>query len=103
MIHVNVPIHLTGTAAGVKEGGVLEQHCREIEVQCQVARIPENCKIDITELVIGQSVHVEDISLPEGVTVLTPPDRVVAIVAAKAIAVEPVDNLLRFVRRDRYQ
>ena len=51
MIHVNVPIHLTGTAAGVKEGGVLEQHCREIEVQCQVARIPENCKIDITELV----------------------------------------------------
>jgi len=89
MIHVNVPVHLSGTAAGAKEGGVLEHLCREIEVQCQVANIPEDFKIDISELVIGTSVHVEDLVLPEGVTVLTPLDRVVATVVAKAIVVEP--------------
>jgi large subunit ribosomal protein L25 len=88
-IHVNVPIHLTGTAAGVKEGGLLEQLCREIEVQCRVADIPEELTVDISELVIGHSIHVRDLALPGDVTVLTPADRVVATVVTRAIVVEP--------------
>ena len=63
--------------------------CREVEVQCQVAQIPEDCKVDISELAIGHAVHVEDLVLPEGITVLTPPERVVATVIAKVVAAEP--------------
>jgi len=88
-INVNVPIHLTGAAAGVKEGGLLEHLCREIEVQCRVSEIPDDLKIDVTELTIGRSIHVGDLVLPEEVTVLTPADRVVATVVVRAVVVEP--------------
>lgn len=88
-IHVNVPIHLTGAAVGVKEGGLLEHLCREIEVQCRVADIPDDLKVDVTELTIGRSIHVRDLVLSEAVTVLTPADRVVATVVVRAIVAEP--------------
>lgn len=89
MISVNIPIHTVGTAIGVKEGGLLEHLCREIEVECQAASIPEDIKIDISELQKGDSIHVSDLVLPEGVTSLTPGDRVVTTIVAKAVVVEP--------------
>lgn len=81
-VHVEVPIHLTGTARGVSiDGGILEHAIREIELECLPTAIPEELPVDISELEIGQSLHVRDIPLPEGVTLLTDGDLSVASVA----------------------
>ncbi len=89
VIHLKVPVHLTGMASGVKEGGILEHLCREVEIECQAARIPEALRIDVSEMAIGDSLHVVDLEAPAGVTILTPESRVIAAVVAKAVVEEP--------------
>jgi len=89
LVVVPVPVHLIGSPVGVKEGGVLEHFCREVEVQCQVVQIPEALEIDVADMTRGHSVHVRDLVPPAGVTILTPADRVVAGIVAKAVEVAP--------------
>lgn len=64
MVEVEVPIHLTGKSKGEILGGVIDVHLRSIKVECLPGQIPEEIVIDMTELDIGDSVHVSDISLP---------------------------------------
>ncbi len=65
---VDVPIHYLGRARGVVEqGGVQEILMRELQVICMPLAIPESIEIDVSELAIGESIHVRDASLPEGV------------------------------------
>ncbi len=81
-IHVSVPINLTGTATGVKlDGGILDQTLRELELNCLPRAIPEEIGVDVSELGIGDSLHVRDIQLPEGVELLTDGDLSIANVA----------------------
>jgi large subunit ribosomal protein L25 len=89
MIEVRVPVRLIGVPAGVKEGGILEQLLREIEVSCQAFQIPEHIDFDVAHLQKGNSVHVSDLAIPEGVKVLTPMDRGVAAVVTKAAEAVP--------------
>lgn len=67
-LQVKVPIHLIGKAAGLQKGGVVELLSREIEVECLPDKIPQHLEVDITALDIGDSVHVKEINLPQGVT-----------------------------------
>lgn len=62
-----VPIELTGKPEGVKLGGVLQFSRRSIRVESLPAQIPDKVEIDVSELLVGQSIHVEDIDLPTGV------------------------------------
>lgn len=62
-IHVNVPVTTTGKAVGVENGGLLQIVRRELEVHCLPNAIPSYITIDITNLDIGDAVHVEDIQL----------------------------------------
>jgi large subunit ribosomal protein L25 len=62
-IKVNVPVTTTGVSEGLAEGGVLQIVRRELEVFCLPGKIPESIEIDITDLEIGDSVHVEEIPL----------------------------------------
>lgn len=62
-IMVNVPITTTGKAKGVEVGGILQIVRRELEVQCFPLDVPEAIELDITDLDIGDSIHVGDISL----------------------------------------
>ncbi len=81
-IDVSVPIHLTGTATGVKlDGGILDQTLRELELQCLPGAIPEEIQVDVTELGVGDSLHVRDVGLPEGVELRTDADLSIANVA----------------------
>lgn len=64
MVEVEVPIHLTGKSKGEILGGVIDVHLRSIKVECLPGQIPEEIVINMTELDIGDSVHVSDISLP---------------------------------------
>ena len=89
-IHVSIPINLTGTAIGVSlGGGVLDYATRELDVECLPNAIPEEFTIDVSEIEIGQSLHVRDIAVPEGVEVLNDPDvTVMSVVAPVAIEEE---------------
>ncbi len=71
-ISVKIPVVTTGTSEGVAMGGMLQIIRHELEVECLPDRIPEKIEIDITELDIGDSVHVQEIPLEEGVEF--PPD-----------------------------
>jgi len=81
-ITVSVPVHLTGTPVGVKEGGVLQQATRELEVQVLPTHIPKEIVVDVTGLKIGHNVHLHDIKLPEGAEVVGELDVTIASVLA---------------------
>lgn len=80
-LKTHVPIKLTGTSVGVKEGGLLEHFLHEVEVECIPKNLPEIITVDITPIKIGQSIHISDINPPEGVKFLTSGDQVVIVVA----------------------
>ena len=70
-IQVRVPLHFVGKAAGVTRGGILQPIVREIEVECLPLDIPEFFNVDVSALDIGDSVHVEELAMPEGVTAVS--------------------------------
>jgi large subunit ribosomal protein L25 len=69
-ITVHVPLHFVGKAAGVVRGGILQPIVREIEVECLPLDIPEFFNVDVSALDIGDSVHIEELTMPEGVSVI---------------------------------
>ena len=69
-ITVHVPLHFVGKAAGVVRGGILQPIVREIEVECLPLDIPEFFDVDVSALDIGDSVHIEDLTIPEGVAAI---------------------------------
>lgn len=69
-ITVHVPLHFIGKAAGVVRGGILQPIVREMEVECLPLDIPEFFDVDVSALDIGDSVHIEDLAMPEGVTAI---------------------------------
>lgn len=69
-IVVKVPIAAKGESVGVKQdGGTLEQVIWEIEVECLPTQIPEKIQVEVTNMKIGDTVHVKDLGVPEGVTI----------------------------------
>lgn len=81
-IEVSVPIHITGTAVGLtEEGAVLAQQLREIKVLVEPKNIPETIMVDVTELGLGDSIHVSDLKIGEGVEVHEDPTTVVVTIA----------------------
>ena len=91
-IEVTVPLHLEGEPEGVRsEAGILEQLLREVEVRCRPRAIPDAINVDVSGLNVQEVLHVSDIAIPEGVTLLTPPETVVATVSV--VREEPVEEL----------
>jgi large subunit ribosomal protein L25 len=81
-IEVTVPIHLLGEPIGVKdEDGVLEQQLREIKILCEPANIPESIEYDVSELKLGDSIHVSDLKFDKNLEVHELPETMVAHVA----------------------
>ncbi|MFZ3135931.1 MAG: 50S ribosomal protein L25 [Thermodesulfovibrionales bacterium] len=95
-VKVSVHITTTGESIGVKrDGGLLQNPLREIEIECLPDKIPGHVKIDISGLEIGQSLHVGDLKLEEGIKVLTNHGEVIANVIAPAVeAVAPVEEVV---------
>ena len=76
-VRVTVPVHLNGTAIGVKEGGLLDWQIREIHVECLPNVIPDSIEVDVSGLGVHEYLRVKDLSATEGVKVLDDPERVV--------------------------
>ena len=83
-VKVEVPIEIRGTAAGISEGGMLDELVTSLEIECAVNSIPETLVVQVKDLALGQSIHAKDIELPAGVTLLTDPETLVVICHAKA-------------------
>lgn len=89
-VHAEVPVESSGVATGVKNfGGLLEQALRFIAVECLPRDLPDRITVDISELNIGDSIHVRDIKLPEGVTAKAQADLTVFSVLAPTVEEEP--------------
>ncbi len=79
-ITTQVSIILYGTSQGVKEGGILDHALKEVEIECLPTEIPENIRINISALAIGDTIHVSDIELPANAKALGSADAIVVSV-----------------------
>jgi large subunit ribosomal protein L25 len=84
-IHIAIPVHFTGISKGVKtEGGIMQVVMREVEISCLPTDIPEFVEVDVTELGIGDSVHISKLVIPNA-TILGEPTRTVVVISAPTI------------------
>jgi len=79
-VTVTVPVTTHGTAPGVEEGGVLELVMFQLEIECLPTDIPENIRVEVGELNIGDNLTVADLAFPEGVVPVDEPDAVVVTI-----------------------
>lgn len=87
-----VPVHLIGEPLGVKEGGVVQQQTREVEVRCLPTEIPQGFELDISALAIGDSRTVADLAIEGDFEILTPETEVVVSVLAPRLETEEVET-----------
>ncbi|WP_019519059.1 50S ribosomal protein L25/general stress protein Ctc [Faucicola boevrei] len=98
-IHVTVPFHYEGAdvAPGHKAGGIFTSNATEIEVTCIPSKIPEFIKVDVSAMQIGDSIHLQDVKMPEGVVIRelqaeNAVNRTIATIQAPTVEVlEPIE------------
>ena len=84
-INISLPINFVGTPIGVKtDGGIMQATMRELEISCLPTNIPDEFEIDVSELGIGDSLHVSDLNIPD-VDILTPERRTVVVISAPTV------------------
>ncbi len=81
-VHAVVPVIIIGKALGVKDGGILHHNIRNLEIACTPDKIPAKIEVDVTELGMGEAVHVSDLKLGEGIRALADDDSAVCSVTA---------------------
>jgi large subunit ribosomal protein L25 len=82
-VRVEVKLKLTGTAKGVKDGGLLEFVKHTVEIECLPALIPAHIDVDVTALTIGHSIHLSEIQLPANVKLIDDPKASIVSVLGK--------------------
>jgi large subunit ribosomal protein L25 len=94
-IHAAVAVHLVGAedSPGVREGGVLSQPARELNVEALPLEVPEHIDIDVTSLELNGTLRVADVTAPEGATLLDDPETVIATITAPTREVAPEEEL----------
>ena len=86
-IELEVPLHFTGSAIGVKEGGLLQVNLHKLNVECLPKDIPQSLEIDVAQLKVGDSIHIRDLQF-ESVTILNPEGTVVVSVVLPKVEKE---------------
>ena len=88
-VTVNVPLRFSGVPDGVRNaGGILEETMHRLHIRVDPALIPDRIEVDVTSLTIGHSLHVRDVKLPEGVSVLDDQNATICVVTAPKAEVE---------------
>jgi large subunit ribosomal protein L25 len=88
-IRVKIPLHFVGKAVGVVRGGILQPIVREVEVECLPMDIPEFFNVEVSELDIGDSLHVTGLAMPEGVVAASESDLTLVTVVPPSIEEAP--------------
>jgi large subunit ribosomal protein L25 len=90
-VTVSVPLRFTGVAEGVRNGGgILEETMHQVHLRLDPSSIPDHIDVDVTPLTIGHSIHIRELTLPEGVTVLDDANATVCVCTAPKAVVEEV-------------
>jgi large subunit ribosomal protein L25 len=93
-IQAQVVIELVGESAGTKEGGVLSQVSREINVEALPMEIPERIEVDVSEMGIGDTLRLADVARQDGVTFLDDPEETVLATVTMPTRVEEPEEVL---------
>src|ERR671930_1076889 len=88
-IHTQVVVEIVGESEGQKEGGVLSQINREVHVEALPMEVPDRLELDVSRMVIGDTLRVTDLRVPEGVKLLDDPETVLATVSPPTKIEEP--------------
>ena len=91
-IRISIPITMVGKSKGVELGGILQIIRREVDVLCYPNEIPETLTVDITELDIGDSIHIEEIPLPKGIEILADVNFTVITILSQKIEAKPEEE-----------
>jgi large subunit ribosomal protein L25 len=91
MVNVEIPVHLLGKPEGVKMGGILEQVQRTIQIQCLPGDIPKGIDVEVSNLMIGDSIHVKDLT-GEKFKILSDNNLTLATVVPPAAEVKPAEE-----------
>ena len=81
-IEVTVPLHLVGESPGAEEGGVLQQVAYEVRIESLPGDIPQELTLDVSALGMNENLTLEDVTLPDGITLISDPEEVAATVTA---------------------
>lgn len=92
-VEVTVSVELHGEAIGTREGGILLENVREVEIRCSAGSIPESLTLDINELHLGENAYANQLQLPEGVELITDGETVLAHVEAPRAEPDPDDEV----------
>ena len=92
MVTITVSVETVGESMGVKEGGLLQIIRRELDVVCKPSDAPDNIQIDITNLDVGDAVHVEDIDLGENVEIPHEVNFTIITIVAPTVEEEEVEE-----------
>ncbi len=91
-IDLVVPIEIVGEAAGVKQGGILEQNLTELKISCSGDNIPDSIEINVSNFEVGTNLSVGEVIFPEGVTVLDDAEQTVFSIIAPAKMAESISE-----------
>jgi large subunit ribosomal protein L25 len=83
-INVEVAVHLVGTPIGVREGGIIQHSLHKVEIECLPTEIPDKIDVDVSNLKIGDALHVKDLNLAS-FRVLTNPDATIITIVPPAL------------------
>ena len=88
-VTVNIPLVLVGTPEPVRAGdAIMDQVLREVEIEVDPSIIPSHIDLDVAELQLGHSLHISDLKLPEGVTVMDDPETTIVVLSVPRAAIE---------------
>jgi large subunit ribosomal protein L25 len=87
-IEASIPVEAVGEPIGVKAGGILEQLARSLTIKCLPQNLPEIINVDVSAMKIGDSIHIKNVVLPEGVTAVDT-DVTLFMVAEPTVIAEP--------------
>jgi len=88
-IQIEVPVHLVGSAIGVKEGGIVQQNLHKLDIECLPGDIPDSIEVNISNLKLGDSIHISDLKLTD-VEFLNPDESIIVAVAHPKVDKEPL-------------
>ncbi|MFI5264221.1 MAG: 50S ribosomal protein L25 [Candidatus Kapaibacterium sp.] len=89
-VKLDVPVSLTGTAAGVKDGGIIDFVMHKLTINVLPDQIPQHIEVDISSLKIGHGIHVKDLPANEGYSILADENAVIVACVAPKVVEEPV-------------
>src|SRR5215218_4085222 len=81
-IEVTVPLHVVGESPGAEEGGVLQQVAYEVQIETLPGDIPQELTLDVSSLEMNENLTLADMTLPDGITLVSDPEEVAATVTA---------------------